>query len=216
MANPYQSKTRTGLGQIEPVVSTKTATQLPADEKPGHRQCTLRICHAIQEPVSADTTPRKLLPVPPGRTTRSTDFAMPAWSEATGGSVKKKRNAGRRETHGAVQRKSLGCAKSYDMSPFQHSPLCLFKTRCEIQQQSKLLLTSSTMSPQIPASQPFVPVITGGDLGAYTLAREFHEAYGVISAVVPTADNLVVGGSKITQVFPAGPMFEASSVLEHL
>jgi len=72
------------------------------------------------------------------------------------------------------------------------------------------------MSPQIPASQPFVPVITGGDLGAYTLAREFHEAYGVISAVVPTADNLVVGGSKITQVFPAGPMFEASSVLEHL
>src|SRR5699024_4176931 len=72
------------------------------------------------------------------------------------------------------------------------------------------------MSPQIHASQPFVPVITGGDLGAYTLAREFHEAYGVISAVVPTADKLVVGGSKITQVFPAGPMFEASSVLEHL
>src|SRR5699024_11746262 len=70
------------------------------------------------------------------------------------------------------------------------------------------------MSPQIPASQPFVPVITGGDLGAYTLAREFHEAHGVISPVVPTADNLVVGGSKLTQVFPAGPMFEASAVLE--
>lgn len=72
------------------------------------------------------------------------------------------------------------------------------------------------MSPQIPASQSFVPVITGGDLGTYTLAREFHEAYGVISAVVPTADNLIVGGSKITHVFPAGPMFQAQSVLTHL
>src|SRR5699024_7822350 len=72
------------------------------------------------------------------------------------------------------------------------------------------------MSPQIPASQPFVPVITGGDLGAYTLAREFHEAYGVISAVVPTADNLVAGGSKISQVFTTVPMLEASPVLEHL
>lgn len=72
------------------------------------------------------------------------------------------------------------------------------------------------MSTQIPAAQPFVPVITGGDLGAYTLAREFHEAYGVISAIVPTAPNLIVGGSKITQLFPAGQMFEAAHVLEHL
>src|SRR5699024_5927464 len=133
MANPYESKRRPGLGQIEPVVSTKTATQLPADEKPGHRQCTLRICHAIQEPVSADTTPRKLLPVPPGRTTRSTDFAMPAWSEATGGSVKKKRNAGRRETHGAVQRKSLGCAKAYGMSPSHSTVLSIVKNSYENQ-----------------------------------------------------------------------------------
>ncbi|GAA2033170.1 carboxylate--amine ligase [Yaniella flava] len=68
----------------------------------------------------------------------------------------------------------------------------------------------------IPAEQPFVPVITGGDLGSYSLAREFHEAYGVISAVVPTAHNLVVGGSSITQLFPAGPMFDAATVLKHL
>lgn len=72
------------------------------------------------------------------------------------------------------------------------------------------------MSSQIPASQSFVPVITGGDLGAYTLAREFHEAYGVISAVVPTAENLVVGGSKITRLYPAGPMFDPVHVVEHL
>ena len=72
------------------------------------------------------------------------------------------------------------------------------------------------MSSQIPASQTFVPVITGGDLGAYTLAREFHEAYGVISAVVPTAENLVVGGSKITQLYPAGAMFDPAHVVQHL
>lgn len=72
------------------------------------------------------------------------------------------------------------------------------------------------MSSQIPASQTFVPVITGGDLGAYTLAREFHEAFGVISAVVPTAENLVVGGSKITKLFPAGQMFDPLAVVEHL
>ena len=72
------------------------------------------------------------------------------------------------------------------------------------------------MSAQIPATQPFVPVITGGDLGAYSLAREFHEAYGVQSALVPTATNLIVGGSKITELFPAGPMFEPGHVVNHL
>jgi D-aspartate ligase len=72
------------------------------------------------------------------------------------------------------------------------------------------------MSAQIPAAQPFVPVITGGDLGAYSLAREFHEAFGVMSAVVPTAENLIVGGSKLTQLFPAGQMFDADHVVHHL
>lgn len=72
------------------------------------------------------------------------------------------------------------------------------------------------MSAQISASQPFVPVITGGDLGAYSLAREFHEAYGVNSVVVPTAENLVVGGSKLTELSPAGQMFDPEHVLAHL
>ena len=72
------------------------------------------------------------------------------------------------------------------------------------------------MSTQIPASQPFVPVITGGDLGAYSLAREFHEAYGIKSAIVPTSENLVVGGSKLSQLFPAGHMFDPDHVVRHL
>lgn len=34
------------------------------------------------------------------------------------------------------------------------------------------------------ASHPVQPVIVGGDIGAYSLARAFHEAYGVTSIVV--------------------------------
>ena len=60
----------------------------------------------------------------------------------------------------------------------------------------------------VPAEQPFVPVITGGDVGAYSLAREFHEAYGVVSAVVPTAVNRNLRHSRILEAFPAGPMTE--------
>ncbi|MCY1157663.1 MAG: carbamoyl-phosphate synthase [Citricoccus sp.] len=68
----------------------------------------------------------------------------------------------------------------------------------------------------VPAEQPFVPVITGGDVGAYSLAREFHEAYGVVSAVVPTAVNRNLRHSRILEAFPAGPMTEEAPVLEAL
>lgn len=68
----------------------------------------------------------------------------------------------------------------------------------------------------VPAEQPFVPVITGGDVGAYSLAREFHEAYGVISALVPTAVNRNLRHSRILEVFPAGPMTEEGPVLQAL
>lgn len=68
----------------------------------------------------------------------------------------------------------------------------------------------------VPAEQPFVPVITGGDVGAYSLAREFHEAYRVVSAVVPTAENRNLRHSSILQAFPAGPMTEEGPVVEAL
>lgn len=68
----------------------------------------------------------------------------------------------------------------------------------------------------VPAEQPFVPVITGGDVGAYSLAREFHEAYGVISAVVPTAVNRNLRHSRILEAFPAGPMTEEQPVIDAL
>lgn len=78
------------------------------------------------------------------------------------------------------------------------------------------MIKSPTVSAIIPADQPFVPIITQGDLGAYSWAREFHEAYGVNSVIVPTNHNLVVGGSKITQVHPAGKMFDGEKVVNHL
>lgn len=68
----------------------------------------------------------------------------------------------------------------------------------------------------VPAEQPFVPVITGGDVGAYSLAREFHEAFGVISAVVPTTLNRNLRHSRILQAFPAGPMTEERPVVDAL
>lgn len=69
---------------------------------------------------------------------------------------------------------------------------------------------------RIPQAQSFVPVITGGDVGAYSLAREFHEAYGVISAVVPTSLNRNVRHSRILQAFPAGPMTTPEPVISKL
>lgn len=68
----------------------------------------------------------------------------------------------------------------------------------------------------VPAEQPFVPVITGGDVGAYSLAREFHEAYGVISALIPTSLNRNLRHSRILEAFPAGPMTEEGPVLKAL
>ncbi|WGH93117.1 hypothetical protein QDX21_12645 [Auritidibacter ignavus] len=72
------------------------------------------------------------------------------------------------------------------------------------------------MSSKISAEQPVVPVITGGDLGAYSLAREYHERFGWMSAVVPTGQNLIVGGSKLTELYPAGPMFDPETVTAHV
>lgn len=68
----------------------------------------------------------------------------------------------------------------------------------------------------VPAEQSFVPVITGGDVGAYSLAREFHEAYGVVSAVVPTAVNRNLKHSRILEAFPAGPMTEEEPAVRAL
>ena len=48
--------------------------------------------------------------------------------------------------------------------------------------------------------QPFLPVIVGGHVGAYSIARAFHEAYGVRSIIVTGARTWVSAHSRILEV----------------
>jgi D-aspartate ligase len=43
----------------------------------------------------------------------------------------------------------------------------------------------------------FLPVVVGGDIGAYSLARAFHEAYGIRTVVVSRLAGWVVGTSRL-------------------
>ncbi|MGP5588029.1 carbamoyl-phosphate synthase, partial [Glutamicibacter ardleyensis] len=65
----------------------------------------------------------------------------------------------------------------------------------------------------IENSQPFVPVILGGDIGTYTLAREFYEAYQVRSVVVPAAGNGVIEHSVAIELHPIGSMADEARVV---
>lgn len=68
----------------------------------------------------------------------------------------------------------------------------------------------------ISDSQPFVPVILGGDIGTYSLAREFHEAYGVTSVGVPAGGNGIIENSVALSLRPAGSILDEDRVVEHL
>lgn len=69
---------------------------------------------------------------------------------------------------------------------------------------------------KIPADQPFVPVLLGGDIGIYAYAREFHEAYGVVSKVVSANDNWLITDSVAIDAEIIGPMTEESVVIPQL
>lgn len=52
-------------------------------------------------------------------------------------------------------------------------------------------------APHDTASLPVHPVVLGGDIGAYSLARAFHDAYGVRSTVVSEIHSALVRHSRV-------------------
>ncbi|MFC0582523.1 carboxylate--amine ligase [Micrococcoides hystricis] len=69
---------------------------------------------------------------------------------------------------------------------------------------------------KIPADQPFVPVLLGGDIGIYAYAREFHQAYGVISKVVSANENWLISDSVAIDPVIVGPMVDEDVVIPQL
>lgn len=72
------------------------------------------------------------------------------------------------------------------------------------------------MSTTVSPTQPFVPVIVGGDLGTYSLAREFHEAYGVTSVVVLGRPNGLVQDSAFIELRPYPAGADEEGMVRHL
>lgn len=60
------------------------------------------------------------------------------------------------------------------------------------------------------------PVILGGDIGAYSLARTFHEAYGVRSIVVSGMSTGLVRHSRILRHIAEPAMDDAAAVVSRL
>ncbi len=60
--------------------------------------------------------------------------------------------------------------------------------------------------------QPFLPVIVGGHVGAYSIARAFHEAYGVRSVIVAGAQTWVTDRSAILEVVHCAKPVDADTL----
>ena len=65
--------------------------------------------------------------------------------------------------------------------------------------------SSTTFSP-IERRDDFIPVIVGGDLGAYAVGREFYEAFGVRSYCIAPAPISAISRSTIFDVVPLRKM----------
>ena len=62
----------------------------------------------------------------------------------------------------------------------------------------------------------FLPVILGGDIGAYAIAREFNDAYGVKPVLVTQYDPLPIRGSAILTRHYCANASEAQPLIEEL
>lgn len=63
------------------------------------------------------------------------------------------------------------------------------------------------------ADQAFIPVILGGNLGAYSIARSFHEAYGTKSITVSRLITGPISHSSILQTVVEGNMEQEEGLL---
>lgn len=66
------------------------------------------------------------------------------------------------------------------------------------------------------ADQAFIPVILGGNLGAYSIARSFHEAYGTKSITISRLITGPISHSSILQTVVEGNMEQEESLLASL
>ena len=62
----------------------------------------------------------------------------------------------------------------------------------------------------------FLPVILGGDIGAYAIAREFNDAYGVKPVLVTQYDPLPIRDSAILTRHYCANASEAQPLIEEL
>jgi len=64
--------------------------------------------------------------------------------------------------------------------------------------------------------QPFVPVVLGANLGAYSLAREFHEMYGLKTLCFAPRTSVQVQHSQIVDVFIDEELVDDVVLVEHI
>ena len=72
------------------------------------------------------------------------------------------------------------------------------------------------MSPAAVPQPDLQPVVLGGDIGAYSLARTFHAAYGVRSVVVSTVSTGLVRHSRILRNVVEPRLDDADAVVARL
>lgn len=67
-------------------------------------------------------------------------------------------------------------------------------------------------NPPPPPVVDFTPVVVGGDIGAYSLARAFHEAYGIRTVVISRHAGWVVGTSALIDNVRCEDPFDAEAL----
>lgn len=70
--------------------------------------------------------------------------------------------------------------------------------------------------PTYSEKQPFIPIILGGNLGAYSIARSFYEAYKVTSLVLCTMVTGPIDHSRFIEPLVEPKMIQPEVLLKRL